>query len=255
LGIDVGGSSIKAALVDVGKGELVSERSHVATPADFAVDAVLDAIVELARAHADLDPGAGVAIGVGFPAAVVRGVVASPPTAHEFAGWVGRDLSSALRERIGRRVTVANDADVAGLAEMRFGAGRGRTGVVVILTLGTGIGSALFNDGVLVANTELGKLYLEDADEVAELSVASRLRTEEGLSWEVWTRRLETYLRHVDRLFTPDLIIVGGGISADADHFLPGIEIRSDLRAARLRNDAGIVGAATAAALVSGTSE
>jgi polyphosphate glucokinase len=239
LGIDIGGSSIKGALVDEASGEILSERVVIPTPPGFEFDDVVEGIVEVAQRHAFEG-----AFGVGFPAVLARGVVKSRPTAHAFEGWIGRNLEAALCGRHGAAVTVMNDADAAGLAEMRLGAGRGQTGVVLVFTLGTGVGSALFVDGMLVPNTELGKLYLENAGGVAELSVASRLRTEDSLSWEAWGARRGAYLRHVEELFSPDLIIVGGGVSADADRFLPGIRLDCELRPAGLRNDAGIVGAA-----------
>lgn len=239
LGIDVGGSSIKGALVDDSTGKIASERVVLATPPGFEFAPVVEGIAEVARRLGSSGP-----LGVGFPSTMTRGVVKIPPTAHAVPGWVGRNLEDVLRTLHGGPVFVVNDADAAGIAEMRFGVGQGRVGVVLVLTFGTGIGSALFVDGALVPNTELGKLYLENAKEVAELSVASRLRTQEGLSWEAWAARLGAYLRHVEELFSPDLIVVGGGVSADADRFLPGIELDCELRSARLRNDAGIIGAA-----------
>lgn len=243
VGIDVGGSAIKGALVDVETGQLLSARLECPTPADFERSAVLDAIDALARRIDDDRP-----VGVGLPCAIKRGVVMSPPTADEHPGWLGEDVAAALTQLRHGRVRVANDADVAGLAEMGFGAGRGRSGLVLMLTLGTGIGSALFHRGELVPNTELGKLYLRSHDECAELEIASRVKRTEGLSWDEWSGRLATYLDHVDRLFTPELIVLGGGISHDADRFLPSIRIRAELRAAEMENDAGIVGAALLAA-------
>ena len=239
LGIDVGGSEIKFGLVDNQAGTLVQERRAIATPKEFSVAALTDAILGLAS---DVAPNAPV--GIGMPAVIQRGRVLSPPTAYEIRGWVGCDFADDLSQRHGAPVRVGNDADVAGLAEMAFGAGRDRPGVVLLLTLGTGVGSALFYDGILVPNTELGKLYLASSELVAEHFVASRVKTELGLSWDEWSGRLAKYLEQLDRLFCPDLIILGGGISHEAHRYLPRLSIRGEIRAAELGNDAGIIGAA-----------
>ena len=242
VGVDVGGSGTKAALVDVTTGGLVSERVRLETPANFEFDQMVDTVAEVVRQVGHEGP-----VGVGFPAVVVRGVVKSPPTAHEFEDWVGRDFGAALSKAIGVPVTVLNDADAAGLAERSFGAGRERDGVVMVFTLGTGVGSAMFVDGVLVPNTELGKLYLANRSEVSENQVASRVRQEEGLGWSYWGGRLSEYLDQVERLFTPDLVIVGGGVSRKHQKFLDIVDIDAEVVAAQLRNHAGIVGAAVAA--------
>ena len=244
LGIDVGGSSIKAALVDSARGVLVSERVVFETPSGFAFLEMVDRLSEVSRSH----PSA-VAIGIGFPAAVRAGIVESPPTAHEVEGWVGRDLAQALREALDRDVSVANDADCAGMAEIARLTEEERRGVVICLTLGTGVGSALFVDGTLVPNSELGKLYLAESSEVAEQSVASRIKTEANLSWEEWADRLDAYLAQVDRLFLPSRVILGGGVSADAERFLPRLRMRCPIVAAQSGNDAGIIGAARATLL------
>ena len=243
LGIDVGGSEIKYALVEPSSGILASEPRSIATPQDFGVEEVTEVLLGLASEFA---PNA--TVGVGLPAAISEGRVLSPPTAREFGGWVGYDLADALTNAHGAPFVVANDADVAGLAEVAFGAGKGRAGVVLMLTLGTGIGSALFHDGILVPNTELGKLYLQSSEEVAELHVASRVKTELNLSLEEWSMRLSQYLEQIDRLFCPELVILGGGISREADRFLSRLSIRGEIRAAELVNSAGIVGAARLAA-------
>jgi len=243
LGIDVGGSEIKYALAHPSSGVLVGEPRSIATPRDFGVEEMTEAILGLAS---ELAPNA--AVGVGLPAAISQGRVLSPPTAREFGGWVGYDLAGALSKAHGAPIRVANDADVAGLAELAFGAGKSRKGVVLMLTLGTGVGSALFHDGILVPNTELGKLYLQSSDDVAEHHVASRIKTELNLSWEEWSARLSLYLEQIDRLFCPELVILGGGISREADQFLSRLSIRGEIRAAELVNNAGIVGAARLAA-------
>lgn len=244
IGVDVGGSGIKGAVADVDIGELVHDRVRVPTPEDFGFDAVVTTVAEIVSG---LDaPGP---VGVGVPAVVAHGIVMSPPTAHEFEGWVGRDLAGAIAEATGRPAVVRNDADVAGTAEHRFGAGQGRSGVVMVFTLGTGVGSAMFVDGTLVPNTELGKLFLPEQKEVSEQQVASRVRDDEGLSWPEWGARLNQYFAHVDRLFTPDLIVVGGGVSKKHEKFLHHIvDVRCDVVPAQLRNQAGIVGAAVTAA-------
>ncbi len=244
LGIDVGGSSIKAALVDSARGVLVSERVVIETPSGFAFSEIVDRLCEVARSHASAS-----AIGVGFPAAVRAGIVESPPTAHEVDGWIGCDLAQALCDALGCDVSVANDADCAGLAEIARLTPEERRGVVICLTLGTGVGSALFVEGTLVPNSELGKLYLADSSEVAEQSVASRIKTEANLSWEEWADRLGGYLAQVDRLFLPSRVILGGGVSADADLFLPLLRMRCPVVAAQSGNDAGIIGAARATLL------
>lgn len=241
VGVDVGGSGTKAALVDLETGSLASDRVRLETPADFGFDRIVETVAEVVRQVGHDGP-----LGVGFPAVVVRGVVKSPPTAHEFEGWVGRDFGAAVSEAIGVPVTVLNDADAAGLAERSYGAGRGRDGVVMVFTLGTGVGSAMFVDGALVPNTELGKLYLANSSEVSENQVASRVRQEESLSWSEWGGRLAEYLDHVERLFTPDLVIVGGGVSRKHEKFLGIVDIEAEVVAAQLRNHAGIVGAAVA---------
>lgn len=254
LGVDIGGSGIKGAIVDVARGEMVSDRIRVDTPRGFEPDAIVDAVAEIVdrigaggRGPGGTDDADLPAVGLGFPAVVSHGVVKSPPTAHEFEGWIGLDLRARLSERLGVPVAVVNDADVAGIAEMAFGAGRGVDGLVIIVTLGTGIGSAVFADGRLVPNTEFGKLYLSDRTEVAEQQVAERVRGVEDLTWEQYGERLHEYLSHLDRLFTPDLVIVGGGVSKKHTKFLPQVDIRCPVVPAELRNAAGIVGAAVAA--------
>lgn len=243
VGIDIGGSGIKGAVVDVGTGDLLSERERIDTPAGFGFDDVVATATALVKRLGSDEP-----LGVGFPGVVAHGVVRSPPTAHEYSGWIGRDLAAALEDASGVETTVLNDADAAGVAEHAFGAGRNRDGVVMVFTLGTGVGSAVFVDGRLVPNTELGKLHVADGRDVAELQIADRVRQDEDLSWSDWGERLNEYFQHVDRLFSPDLVIVGGGVSKKHEKFLLHIDIRAELAVAELRNHAGIVGAAVAAA-------
>lgn len=238
MGIDIGGSGIKAALVDTRTGELLSERVRVATPQAAAPEAMIRETRDLI---ADLPPD--LPAGIGFPGPLVGGRIMT--ATHINDAWIGVDGVAAFGAGLGRRCTVLNDADAAGLAEMRFGAGRGVGGVVAIFTLGTGIGSAIFLDGQLVPNTELGHVELDGAD--AELAAAASARKRDGLSWDAWADRLERYLAHMDGLLWPDLIILGGGVSRRADRFLAQLDVRPPVVAAQLENQAGIVGAAVRA--------
>jgi polyphosphate glucokinase len=239
VGLDVGGSSIKGFVVDADAGATICDLLRIPSPEGFAPNAVLDAVV----AAAD-QLGPDLPVGIGFPSVVRNGVLLTDPTSFEYPGWKGLELERELRERLGRRVAVGNDADVAGEAEMRLGAARGRTGTVIVLTFGTGIGSALFRGGVLVPNLELGRIYLRGHDGVAEDHAAGRVRDEQGLSWAEWAARLQDYLGHVERVFAPDLIVVGGGISVDHERFLPLLDLRCEVVPAAFRNDAGPIGAA-----------
>jgi polyphosphate glucokinase len=244
LGIDIGGSGIKGALVDTAAGMLASERVRVKTPGSFGIEKVAGKVARLAARfdHAG-------AVGVGFPAAVSDGVVLTPPTAHHVAGWVGQSLNDRLTAASGRRVAVLNDADAAGLAEMRFGAGKGVRGVTITITLGTGVGAGLFMDGKLVPNLEVGKLYLAGHAEVVEQYMAGRIRSEQKLDWSQYGERLAEFCLHIEHVFSPLLIIIGGGISRNHRKFLPSVKLRrTPVVPAQLRNQAGIVGAAVWAA-------
>ncbi|MEM9034526.1 MAG: ROK family protein [Actinomycetota bacterium] len=245
IGIDVGGSGIKGAIVDTSTGELVSERLRLASPEGFGRDDVLDTIAAVVH---DLHAPADLPLGVGFPSQVSGGVTRTDPTSHEHPGWKGTEVAAPVAERTLRRTVVGNDADVAGLAEVVFGAAGGRDGVVLVLTLGTGIGSALIHDGVIVPNIELGRIFLQGEDLVAEYQAASRIRTEEGLSWKQYARRLDRYLDQIDRVFAPDLVIVGGGIVKKHEKWLPRLTVGCEIVPATLGNNAGIVGAALSAA-------
>lgn len=245
LGIDVGGSGTKGALVDLEKGELVTERIRLATPKNFAMPDVIKTIAKLIKRF-DYDGP----VGVGFPAAVASGIILTPPTAHEVPGWLGNSVEKAIEEASGCNAIVINDADAAGLAEVRFGAGKGVSGSVMTFTLGTGVGCGMFLNGKLVPNFELGKVYLQGHTEVAELYMASRIKDEQELKWKEYGARLNEYFLHIEHLFSPELIIVGGGVSKKAHKFMPYIQLkRTEIKAAELRNEAGIVGAAAAAAL------
>ena len=244
LGIDIGGSGIKGALVDTNSGEFVGERIRIRTPRSFKRKAVSKTVATLVRKfdHAG-------SVGAGFPAAVADGTVLTPPTAHHVPGWEGHDVNALFSETAGVPVTVLNDADAAGLAEMRFGAGRGVRGVVITVTLGTGVGAGLFMDGRLVPNLEVGKIYLPEHADPVEQYMAGRIKKEHGLDWAEYSGRLAEFCRHVEHVFSPSLIIIGGGISRKHEKFLPtGSLKRTRIVPAQLRNRAGIVGAAMWAA-------
>ena len=239
LGIDIGGSGIKGAPVDLDRGELAAERERIDTPEGAAPEDVLEVVAQVVERFADaVAPGSPV--GITIPAVVRGGVVRS--AANIDTSWIGTDADEMFTERLDRPVHVVNDADAAGVAEMHYGAGEGEKGVVLLTTLGTGIGSALFTDGVLVPNTELGHLEIDGHD--AETRAASSVKVEEDLSWKEWAERLQVYYSTIEKLFSPDLIIVGGGVSKKADKFLPRLDLHARIVPAQLRNSAGIVGAA-----------
>ena len=240
LGIDVGGSGIKGALVNGETGEMLTERFRIETPPSFEAKAVANTIAEVARHFNHEGP-----IGVGFPAAVADGVVLTPPTAHEVPGWINQSVNEVFSSAIGQPVQVLNDADAAGLAEMRFGAGVDVKSVTMTVTLGTGVGGGLFMNGKLVPNLEIGKIYLKGHKRVAEQYMASRIRKEENLSWKQYGKRLREFFRHIELVFSPELIIIGGGVSQKHEQFLSAIKLeRSHIVPARLLNEAGIIGAA-----------
>ncbi|MET9439137.1 polyphosphate--glucose phosphotransferase [Streptomyces sp. NPDC006610] len=238
FGVDIGGSGIKGAPVDLDKGDLTEERYKVLTPHPATPDSVADGVREVVEHFGWTGP-----VGVTFPG-VVTGGATIRTAANVDKGWIDTDARALLGERLGGvPVTVVNDADAAGVAEMAFGAGRGRKGTVVLLTFGTGIGSALFTDGVLVPNSELGHLELDGHD--AEKRASSKAREDHDLSWEDWAQRVRAYLAHVEMLFSPELFIIGGGVSRKAHKFLPYIDgIKAEIVPAQLQNNAGIVGAA-----------
>ncbi|MEV7725590.1 polyphosphate--glucose phosphotransferase [Streptomyces sp. NPDC087917] len=240
MGVDIGGSGIKGAPVDLERGELAQERHKVLTPHPATPEGVAACVAEVVGAFDWKGP-----VGVTFPGVVTDGVTRS--AANVDKSWVGTDAAALLsRELGGLPVTVLNDADAAGVAEMTYGAGRGIDGTVILLTLGTGIGSALFRDGLLVPNTELGHLELKGHD--AETRASVKAKEDGDLSWEHWAHRLDKYLAHVEMLFSPDLFILGGGVSRKPEKFVPLLEgIRAKIVPAELQNNAGIVGAAMAA--------
>jgi polyphosphate glucokinase len=238
LGIDIGGTGIKAAPVDTATGELLAERQKIPTPHPSTPDAVVEVMTQLVRAFDWTGPA-----GVTFPGVVVGGVIQT--AANVDHSWIGVDAVKAFEAATKLAVTVLNDADAAGVAEMRFGAGQGVGGTVLLLTFGTGIGSALFTDGVLVPNTEFGHIEIRGKD--AERRASELAREEHDLSWGAWAGRVDEYLSHVEALLAPGLIIIGGGVSRKAQKFVPLLTgLRAKVVPASLENDAGIVGAAMA---------
>lgn len=240
FGIDFGGTGIKGAPVDLAAGDFAADRVRIKTPQPSTPAAVATVFAELLARFPDSTGPVGVTV----PGVVRHGVVHSAANIDD--SWIGTDADRVFTEATGRDVHVVNDADAAGLAEVRYGAARGRRGLVIVTTLGTGIGTALLNDGALVPNTELGHLEIDGED--AEARAANSAREREDLSWEAWARRLTRYYRTLERLFSPDLFIVGGGVSKDSDHFLPLLDIGTEIIPATLRNKAGVVGAALFAA-------
>jgi polyphosphate glucokinase len=236
FGLDIGGSGIKGAPVDLSRGELVGERVRLVTPVGAKVD-------EIAKTAGEVVASFGYTglAGAAFPAVIVDGHARTASNVD--TGWIGTDVAGTLSNATGCDVRALNDADAAGLAEMRYGAGRDVGGTVALLTLGTGIGSALFLDGKLIPNTELGHLEIDGQD--AELKTAESAREREDLTWEHWARRLSKYLRHFEALLWPDLFIIGGGVSRKADKFVPLLDgVRTKIVVAQLQNEAGIIGAA-----------
>jgi polyphosphate glucokinase len=238
FGIDIGGTGIKAAPVDVAAGQLTADRQKLATPHPAKPDAVADVVSELVKAFAWTGP-----VGITFPGVVIDGHLQT--AANLGPEWIGVDGRELFGRATGQPVTVINDADAAGMAEMRFGAGAGEQGTVLMLTLGTGIGSALFINGTLVPNTEFGHIEIRGKD--AEKRASEHAREEHDLSWGKWAGRVDEYLEHMEALLSPGLFIIGGGISKKSDKFLPLLTgLRARVVPAKMLNDAGIVGAAMA---------
>jgi polyphosphate glucokinase len=238
LGIDVGGSGIKGAVVNTRTGKLLTQRYRLRTPVPSTPKAMAKAVSSITRHFSWRGP-----VGCGMPGPFKQGKMMMVNNMDK--SWVGMKAHEVFSRATGCRVTVVNDADAAGLAEMAFGAGKGHRGVVLVVTLGTGIGSALFADGHLVPNTELGQVKLKGKR--AELYASARVRKDKHLSWERWAKRLEEYFEALELYLWPDLIIVGGGVSRKAGKFVPKIGIRTEIVPALMRNEAGIVGAALSA--------
>lgn len=238
LGIDIGGSGIKGALVDVLTGEMTTERHRIPTPSPAKPEAVAEVVAEIAR-HFDWEGP----IGCTYPGVVRHGVVFS--AANVDKSWIGTDAVTLFERATGSPTRVLNDADAAGVAEMLFGAGKHRQGVVIMLTFGTGIGTAIFVDGHLLPNTEFGHLPIRGKD--AEHRASSKVRDDEGLKWAEWAERVNEFLAHMEFFFSPDLFIIGGGVSKKQHKFMHHLKAAADLVPAQLLNEAGIIGAALAA--------
>ncbi|GAB3447068.1 ROK family protein [Phycicoccus ginsengisoli] len=242
LGIDVGGSGIKGAPVDLRDGAFAAKRMRVDTPVPSTPDAIADVIAGIVD-HFDEVRGDS-PIGITMPSVVTHGIVRS--AANIDKSWIDFEGERLFEAKLGHDVVLVNDADAAGVAELHYGAAKGQKGLVVMTTLGTGIGSALIYDGVLIPNSELGHLEIDGYD--AETRAASSVKDKEGLSYPEWTKRLQRYYSHLEALLWPDLIVVGGGVSKDHEEFLPLLKLKTPIVPARLENKAGIIGAAWLAA-------
>ena len=238
LGIDVGGSGIKGAPVDTKTGKLLAERVRIKTPKGADPQPVADVVAEIAKSFDWKNP-----IGIGFPAPIKGGVTLMAANVSE--KWVGTNADELFTKTTGCDCTMINDADAAGLAEMKFGAGKGQPGTVIMITLGTGIGTAIFYRGNLLPNTEFGHLEMNGKDAEHRASDAVRQRAE--LSWKKYAKRLNKYLAAMENLFWPDLFIIGGGISKESEKYIPLLKIKTPVIPAQFLNEAGIVGAALAA--------
>ena len=238
MGIDIGGTGIKGALVDLKKGDLASDRIRIPTPKESTTENVAKVVAQIVE-----KAGFSGEVGITFPAVMQHGIARTAANIDE--SWIGTDVGAAMESELGMPVEVLNDADAAGLAEVRYGAGKDVQGVVLLLTFGTGIGSALFIDGVLVPNTEFGHIELDGAD--AEEYAAGSVKDKKGMTHKKWAKRVDKYLAVLEKGLWPDLIIVGGGISKKADKWVPHLTNRTPIAVAKLINNAGIVGAALAA--------
>lgn len=238
LGIDVGGSGIKGAPVDVKTGKLLAERMRIKTPKKAEPQPIAEVVAEIARAFDWKGP-----IGIGFPAPIKGGVAMMAANVSD--KWVGTNADDLFTKVTGCDCTLINDADAAGLAEVKFGAGKGHPGTVIMITLGTGIGTAIFHNGHLLPNTEFGHLDMDGKD--AEHRASDAVRQRQDLSWKKYAKRLNEYLTAMENLFWPDLFIIGGGISKEAENYVPLLNLTTPVVTAQLLNEAGIVGAALAA--------
>jgi len=238
LGIDVGGSGIKGAPVDIETGALLAERVRIKTPKKAEPQPVAEVVAEIAKSFNWQGP-----IGIGFPAPIKSGVALMAANVSE--KWVGTNADDLFTKVTGCDCTMINDADAAGLAEMKFGAGKGQPGTVILVTLGTGIGSAIFYRGNLLPNTEFGHLDMDGKD--AEHRASDAVRQRDNLSWKKYAKRLDKYLAQMEKLFWPDLFIIGGGISKESEKYIPLLRLEAPVVPAQFLNEAGIVGAALAA--------
>jgi polyphosphate glucokinase len=242
VGIDIGGTGIKGAIVDVASGTLVSDRVKLATPEGGEPEAIVDTVLELFAQLGSIEPDAPV--GVCFPAIVLGGKTMS--AANVSKRWIGLEAEKLFEQGLGRNIHFVNDADAAGVAEHRYGAAKGVDGLVLLTTLGTGIGSAMIYNGVLIPNSELGHLEIggKDAERTASVSAKER----HNMDWQKWAAHLQAYYSHLEFIFSPDLFIVGGGVSKNSEEFLPLLTLRTPIVPAALRNNAGILGGAALAA-------
>lgn len=239
LGIDIGGSGIKGAPVDITTGQMLAERFRIPTPAPAKPDPMIEIIAEISRKFEWKGP-----IGCGYPGVVRNGRTLT--AANVSKSWIGLNAAAQISKKTGSPVRIVNDADAAGLAEMSFGVGHGRKGVVLIVTIGTGLGTALFTDGHLLPNTELGHIEINGQD--AEILATDAARKREDMSWKEWGGHFNKYLKTLHRLFWPDLIILGGGISDKFDRYSSYLDVPTEIQIAKLLNEAGIIGAALAGA-------
>ena len=241
IGIDIGGTGIKGAVVNLKSGELVGDRVRMETPAGGSPKDSAATVAQIIGALPEVKDS--YEVGICFPAVVQHGITKS--AANVSKDWIGLNADSLFTKTLGRSVHVINDADAAGEAEIKFGAGKNVNGLVFMSTLGTGIGTALFVDGVLVPNAELGHLEIEGVDYETKASFIAKER--ENLTWDQWAERLQKYYSMVEKLFSPDLIIVGGGVSKEHENFLPKLKLNAKIVPAQKRNNAGILGAAALA--------
>ncbi|AMM20960.1 polyphosphate glucokinase [Frondihabitans sp. PAMC 28766] len=242
LGIDIGGTGIKGAIVDVDSGELVTDRVKMDTPAGGEPEAIADVTKQVVEKLGD--QAKGLHVGIDFPAAIMDGKTLS--AANVSKKWIDFEAEKLFEKTLGQPIHFVNDADAAGYAESRYGAAKGVDGLVIMTTLGTGIGTALINDGVLIVNAELGHIQIDGKDYETKASFAAKER--DDLSWKHWAKRLQKYYSTLEALLYPRLIIVGGGVSKQYEEFLPLLDLRAEIVPAKLRNNAGILGAAALAA-------
>ena len=243
VGIDIGGTGIKGAIVDVATGELLTDRKKLPTPDGGQPDDILDTVLALFDELGEIGPDAPV--GVCFPAVILNGRTMS--AANVSKKWIGLEAERLFEKKLGRQIHFVNDADAAGVAEARFGAAVGAKGLTILTTLGTGIGSAFLYDGDLIPNTELGHLQMHEVS--VEVLASYGAKEREDLSWAAWAARLQEYYRYLEVLFSPDLFVIGGGVSKNADDFLPLLSLSTPTVPAVHRNNSGIIGAAALAAV------
>jgi polyphosphate glucokinase len=243
IGLDIGGTGMKAAVVEVETGELVSEKIKIATPTGAKPEAIAMACKDLVSR---LDPSGELKVGVCFPAVIIDEVARSAANVDE--SWIGTHVGDLIGKTTGRNVHVVNDADAAGFAEVVYGAAKGINGLVIVTTLGTGIGSALIYDGVLIPNSELGHMNLPGwKNATAEILAANSTRVKKNLSWQRWADRLQVYYSTLEKLFSPELFVVGGGVSKEYEFFIPLLKLNTKIVPAKYFNNAGILGAAARA--------